>query len=147
VGAAGSVLNGMGGVTTNTVSMKQGGAPWAEWSAGKPCGSVLVPELLAKGALTVGSNNSFELVNGPPNSPAVMFVGFTPLRAPFKGGILGPKPDIQFNFNTDPFGELFFIYQWPVAPPGVQLWVQFWMQDALQPDPFCSTQTLRGTSQ
>jgi hypothetical protein len=146
VGAPGSVLDGLGGVTTDTVNMKQGGAPWSEWSPGKPCGSIFVPELIAQGALSVDSWNVLEVVDGPPLVPAVWFVGFSPLRLPFKGGILGPKPDIQVNVNLDPFGEYRIDYQWPNAPPGTRLWVQVWMHDVSLADPFCATQTMVGTS-
>jgi len=146
-GAPGSVLDGFGGVTTTAVDLKQGGAPWSEWSAGKPCGSIFVPELNAQGALSVDSWNVLEVVDGPPLVPAVWFVGFTPLRAPFKGGILGPKPNIQLNVNLDAFGENQLVYQWPNAPAGLRLWVQVWMHDVSLADPFCATQTLVGTSQ
>jgi hypothetical protein len=147
VGAPGSVLDGLLGTTTDTVDLRQGGAPWSEWSAGKPCGSILVPELIAQGALSVDSWNVLEVVDGPPLVPAVWFVGFSPLRAPFKGGILGPQPDIQLNVNLDAFGEYRIPYQWPNAPAGTRLWVQVWMHDISLADPFCSTQTLVGTSQ
>ena len=111
------------------------------------CGATFVPELLAKGPLTSNSWNSLEVVDAPPSSPAYMVIGYSPLRAAFKGGILGPQTDLIINLNTDPNGEIFLLYQWPVVPPGFRLWVQFWFQEVGAADPFCATPTLVGTSQ
>lgn len=146
VGAPGSVLDGLAGTTQSDVTLRQGGAPWAEWSAGKPCGSIFVPELRAKGTLSTDSWNVLEVVDAPPVTPAFLVVGLSPLRQAFKGGILGPTPDIIKNLNTDASGEIVLQYQWPAVPSGFRVWVQVWFQQVSQPDPFCSTPTLVGTS-
>jgi hypothetical protein len=147
LGAAGSVLDGYAGTTDADSALAQGESAWNEWGPGKPCGSVFVPNLSAHGPLSVGSINSMAMDSAPPTSPAFLVLGLAPLDAPFKGGILGPSPDVILDLATDAQGEFQLVYEWPLVPAGTRIWAQTWVKVAGSPDPFCATQTLVGTSQ
>lgn len=145
-GAAGSVLDSMLGTTFDDANLGQGDPAWSEWGPGKPCGSIFIPDLSAYGPLSAGSTNSLILADAPPSTPAFLVLGLAPLDAPFKGGLMGPNPDVIVNLASDPTGSFQLVYQWPAVPAGFRMWAQVWMQVGGAADPFCATQTLMGTS-
>lgn len=105
--------------------------PFVFWSAGKPDGVGLVPQLVGSGPMTPLSANLLNLTNGQQNLPATLVVGLASLRAPFKGGILGPVPDIVLSsFQTGITGHIDLPFTLPHSlPPGTQFWVQFWIHN------------------
>ena len=65
--------------------------------------------------------------------PAILVVGAWPLFAPFKGGVLVPRPNILVGgLATDATGSLTLQGNWPVGlPSGAPTWYQLWIVDRL----------------
>jgi hypothetical protein len=56
--------------------------------------------------------------------------GSSGLGLPFKGGIMGPQPDLFVGLPADAAGHVEFSFTWPAfAPSGASLLVQVWMND------------------
>lgn len=121
--------------------------PWELWNVGSPCATGAIPDIACVGGFSSNSANSMDLSNAPPNSPAFLVLGLSSLRAPFKGGILGPNPDFVIPVATDGAGNFNLPYVLTTVPPGVMLWVQYWVKDPGAPNGFCSTISIKGTTQ
>jgi hypothetical protein len=121
---------------------------WMNWSPGEPCApSGVTPVLTGTGKAIQGdlAFTTAVLTSAPPLTPAFLVIGFTSLRLPFKGGILGPSPDIILNLFTDATGSITLPFTIPAGtPPGTMLWAQYWFADAVN---FCSSNTLKLTTQ
>jgi hypothetical protein len=94
-----------------------------------------LPELTGSGTLQGGTAVSLSLSNARALAPAGLFLGFTRIDAPFKGGVLVPAADFLVDgLTTDAGGELTVSSTWPVGlPPGFELYAQVWLQDAAGP--------------
>jgi choice-of-anchor B domain-containing protein len=82
--------------------------------------------------LDSGNLATLLLDSAPPNSLAVMFIGFVNNPTPLKGGLLVPIPALlDISFTTDGAGQLSF----PVAGGGgpVTIYAQFAMPDGTLP--------------
>ncbi|MFT7462200.1 MAG: hypothetical protein ACI9EF_000538 [Pseudohongiellaceae bacterium] len=121
--------------------------PWQIWSLGSLASTGAVPAIECIGGFSSGTTNSLDLSNAPASSSAFLILGFTSLRAPFKGGILGPSPDQILPFITSASGTITLPYVLPTVPAGIQLWTQYWVQDAGVPSGFTSSDTMLGTTQ
>jgi len=120
--------------------------PWEMWSPGSPCASGAIPMIDCIGPFTSGSTNSLDLSGAPAGAPAWLVVGAQPLRAPFKGGILGPNPTLILGpFSTAADGSLDVPYVLPTLPAGVMIWAQYWVREP-GTTIFCSTKTIKGTT-
>jgi len=121
--------------------------PWELWSPGSPCATGAIPDIAPIGGFSSNSQNSMNLSNAPPNSPTFLVLGISSLRAPFKGGVLGPNPDFIIPVGTNATGSFILPYVLTPVPPGINLWVQYWVKDSGVSSGFCSTITIKGTTQ
>lgn len=82
------------------------------------------------------------------NSLASLVIGVTLLKAPFKGGVLVPSPDIIFSgLLTDDMGQLVVSGRWPTGVPvGTALYLQCWIVDPAGPQGFSASNGLKGTT-
>lgn len=97
---------------TYRVTAVDQGATWA-----------IGPECVPTGALALGA------------------MGVTQIFVPFKGGTLIPSPDFTFLFVTTST-PLIAPEPTPALPPGVEFYIQFWVQDSLGPAGAGATETL-----
>jgi hypothetical protein len=105
------------------------GAPFADLG-GELKGSAGYPVLLADGTLQAGTPYALDLHQVQPGLSAWLFLGFAPLGAPFKGGILHPQPDVLFGpFVADAEGRVPFGGAWPTLHGGYDIVLQFWIVD------------------
>jgi hypothetical protein len=105
--------------------------PFWHYAGGGLAGVHGVPDLVGRGTFAPGSPTTLTLSDARPSAPVVVFLGFTPLYAPFKGGTLAPTPSLLlFGLSTDVSGGLTAGAPWPGGiPSGLTLWMHFWIQD------------------
>jgi hypothetical protein len=98
-------------------------------------GSAGLPHLAGTGTLIANSAVTFTLTNALPNSSATLIVGLIAINAPFKGGVLVPKPDVLiFGLPTGPAGTLPLTSHWPGGlPHNFTISFQYWIVDAAGP--------------
>jgi hypothetical protein len=74
-------------------------------------------------------------------------VGLAALNAPFKGGVMVPHPHLLNGpLPIGAEGRLVLAGLWPVgAPPGVSIWLQFWMPDAGGPVGLAASNAVQAT--
>jgi hypothetical protein len=120
-----------------------------KWSA---LGSALAgtagpPGLTGTGYLAAGSTTTLALTNAKSFALAPLFVGVSNLSAPFKGGVLVPKPDFIFPLFSDFSGKAVFGGPWPAGiPSGFTTFFQWWIQDPAGPKGFAASNALAGTT-
>jgi hypothetical protein len=104
-------------------------------------GSAGAPELTGSGIVQPGHLIGLSLANAAPTAAAALIVGFSPLIAPFKGGVLVPSPDLVIaGLSTGPAGALSFSATLPGAVPvGFTFVSQFWIVDAGGPAGFAAS--------
>ncbi len=109
------------------------------------------PVLTGTGPLTAGTAMSIELTNALESTPAFLFVGFTALNfSPFYGGTLVPDfnpPGLLVVVVTDGSGELTLGTTWPAGiTAGLEIYLQYWIEDAAGAFGFSASNALRGTT-
>jgi hypothetical protein len=126
----------------------QASAQWSFWSQGIPCSATgVVPRLDGIGTMAGGSSNLLTLTDGEPGANCFLVLGASSLRLPFKGGILGPNPDLILPISLDASGAWNLAFVWPAGTPaGTCVWLQVWCPDAGAPQGFCASNTLKATS-
>ena len=77
-----------------------------------------------------------------PTTAATLVIGFSTLSAPFKGGTLGPSPDLIVPGLPTGFGGLPLSLPLPYGAAGLDLALQLWVQDVDGPVGFSATNTL-----
>ena len=123
-----------------------GTSPWTKVGAGL-AGIAGVPLIDGAGPLTAGSPLVLSLDAAKPASTAWLVIGLSALKAPFKGGVMIPKPDITVALPTGALGALDVPATWPAGlPSGFVLWFQWWVQDPAGPAGFAASRGLRGTT-
>ena len=122
---------------------------FAVWAPGKAGTGGLVPVLSGGGTLAPGSANLLSLGSAKPVAPVTLIVGLSPARVPFKGGVLGPAPDVLLGgFSTSTTGKLSLSFLWPqTLPVGFAVWVQAWIQDSGASFGLSASNTLKLTAQ
>ncbi len=107
-----------------------------------------VPVLAGEGSLAAGSALELTLTDAANSAAVGLFVGFTQIDAPFKGGVLVPSPDILVTpLMTDATGELVLASTWPAGvPSGFEIYLQDWIVDAAGPNGFAASNGLLGTT-
>jgi arylsulfatase A-like enzyme len=106
-----------------------------------------VPELSASGELAPGEEISVQLCGALENTLTNLFVGFSFIVAPFKGGTLVPMPDITLALATDAYGCLEINSSWPPGvPPETTLYWQFWLGDPAGTAGVAASNGLTGTT-
>ena len=106
------------------------------------------PLLRGFGALHPGQPVTLELTNAKPHTLAALFVGFSAIDLPFKGGVMVPKPEIVVDgLHTDETGHLTLMTTWPdQVPSGFRTYYQCWIADATQPLGLAASNALLGES-
>jgi hypothetical protein len=123
--------------------------PFQVTTPGKPGGGGVVPVLSGSGPGVPGTVHALLLEQARPDTTATLVVGFVELAAPFKGGVLGPSPDLLvFGLPTDAEGALALPFILPAAaPPGLTLWMQAWVSDPAASAGLSASNTLAFTVQ
>ena len=122
------------------------GSPFLDLGFALP-GSNGYPVQIASGALTAGRAFSFRLLNGLPNAPATLVLGFSAAFIPHKGGVMVPSPDLLFPFPMNGAGEVTIAGTWPGGvPSGATGYLQWWFKDAAGPTPKAASSGLRFTT-
>ena len=98
-------------------------------------GSAGEPHLAGTGTLIASQALTLTLTSALPSSSATLIVGLVSINAPFKGGVLVPKPDVLiFGLPTGPAGTLPLTAHWPGGlPPSFTISFQYWIVDAAGP--------------
>lgn len=123
VGAAGTVVD----VVLTPLSPA---GCWTDLGQGK-AGVSGVPALLGVGQPSAGASGELRLAHAAPTSTAHLVVGLALLAAPFKDGVMVPRPDLILPIGTDGDGAFTLPYTLPGGlPPGFDLWFQCWIEDA-----------------
>jgi hypothetical protein len=106
-----------------------------------------VPRLIGEGTLQVGDPIHITLRDARPLANAALVLGLSTIYAPFKGGTYVPTPQVvQYPLPTDAQGDLVLAGTWPgPAAPGVDFFLQFWIQDPLGPKGWEATGALQAT--
>jgi hypothetical protein len=123
------------------------GGPWRD--AGFALGGVDGPPfLLGTGSLGANTPVGLELRDAPDATPAHLVLGLSGLFAPVKGGVLVPDPLlVESGLVTDGDGQLSLVGTWPPGvPPGAELWLQVWIQDATGPKGVTASRGVVGTA-
>jgi len=110
------------------------------------------PWFMGGGDLVAGQSIDLELERALPNTPAYLTYGLAKLNAPFKGGTLVPDvfaPTGNFmSLATDPQGSISISSTWPPGvPSGIELYMQYWIDDPGGPAGFSASNAIRGTVQ
>ncbi|MHC5211465.1 MAG: FG-GAP repeat domain-containing protein [Planctomycetota bacterium] len=123
--------------------------PYQVTTPGKPGEGGVVPLLSGSGPGVPGTVHALLLDDARPDTTATLVVGFSALAAPFKGGVLGPSPDLLVSgLPTDAGGALALPFILPAsAPPGLTLWMQAWISDAAASAGLSASNTLAFTVQ
>jgi hypothetical protein len=121
--------------------------PWADLGSGL-AGTDGVPQLNGTGTLVGGDAMSLQLTNALPTTPFTLVVGLVAVNAPFKGGVLVPRPDLLISgFNTDGAGAHVLGATWPPGvPPGAGFFFQDWVLDPAGPVGLSASNGLSGTT-
>jgi len=122
-------------------------AAWVSLPGGAP-GIHGTPKLSGMGPLTSNSPLQLVVTDAKESSVAWLLLGFTQLQAPFKGGVLVPKPDISLpGMPTSTDGHFAISTLWPGGiPAGLPLYLQFWIIDSAGPQGYSGTNGLKGTT-
>ena len=104
------------------------------------------PTLAGSGSLADGGAFTIHFAGLPPAETGFLFVGFAPLFVDFKGGLLGPAPDLLIVLPTG--GGTFDLPSgMPAGAPGnFSIYMQMWTPDAGGPAGADATNTLQATT-
>ncbi len=119
-------------------------SPWTDLGFAL-AGTAGLPSLTGTGALAGGDPMSLDLTQARPLASVALFIGFTQLGAPFKGGTLVPAADILLTgLPTNAGGALSLPTTWPVGlPSGLALYFQEWIVDPVGPKGVAASNGLR----
>jgi hypothetical protein len=91
----------------------------------------LTPALVGSGGTSPGGPVALTLSQGLANTTGFLFLGFTTINAPFKGGVMVPSPDVIVPITTDATGGVVISSPYPSGVPSdVPVWSQAWLNDA-----------------
>ncbi len=102
------------------------------------------PVLAGSGTLLGGDPITLTVSNARANAAAGLFLGATPIHAPFKGGVLVPAPDVLIDgLATDGSGDVVLAGTWPTGfPSALSFFYQVWIVDPVGPAGFAATNGL-----
>jgi hypothetical protein len=104
---------------------------WGVSGPGSPAAHGGLLDLMASGDLQPGATPRLDVALATPGETLWFVAGYGGLGLPFKGGTLGPQPDIIVGLPADAAGHVELTFIWPAfAPSGTSLFVQVWMDDA-----------------
>jgi hypothetical protein len=108
-------------------------------------GGLGLPKLVGEGPLVAGSPFRITLTDSRPAAPVSLYLGVSPLEAPFKGGVMVPTPLLKLILVTNPAGDLELAGLWPAGPSGLELLMQYWFADPAGPVGFAASNALSAT--
>ncbi len=111
--------------------------------------AMAVPLLRGCGAAVAGEEvfNELCLVDAPDAGTSLLIAGFSAIDAPFKGGVLGPSPDLLVAVPLTPTGDNLTLFEVPPGvPAGTEVWIQHWIVDAGAVFGWCASNTLELTT-
>jgi hypothetical protein len=119
--------------------------PWDD--LGQPLAGLLgLPKQIGEGTLQPGAPFVFTLEDARPSTSCWHIVGLSAGNFPFKGGTLVPVPLlINGPLPTNGAGQLVLAGNWPGAPTGVALYLQFIIQDIAAVQKFALSNALKAT--
>lgn len=101
------------------------------------------PTLSGSGSLAGGASFQIALAGLPTFTTTTLIVSLNSLFAPFKGGVLGPNPDLLIPIGTGT-GSINLNGSMPMGlPANFELWMQSWTPDAGAPAGLDATNTLQ----
>jgi hypothetical protein len=120
---------------------------WSDLGQGL-AGTNGVPVLTGSGTLQAGAPLTLALTSALENASTALVIGLVQIDAPFKGGVLVPRPDlILFGLTTNAFGVHELPALWPAgAPSGFSVVFQHWVTDPVAPVGFAASNALRATA-
>lgn len=120
---------------------------WTDLGQGL-AGSYGIPLLEGSGTVAPWRPVRFDLSNALESSPLVLFVGFSEINAPFRGGTLVPFPNQFFlGLVTDGAGNLTLDASWPDGlPPATVVTFQIWAFDVAGPFGLSASNAISATS-
>ena len=121
-------------------------APWVELGGGL-AGQAGLPTLHGVGVPAPDEPVTLVLGQAAPSSTFVLIIGSSATNQPFKGGVLGPAPDVVLGgFSTNGAGSASLEGRWPSAwPAGLELFLQAWISDASGPQGVTASNVLQVT--
>jgi FG-GAP-like repeat len=131
---------------SNTLTVLINQSHWTDIGLALP-GQHGPPLLTGSGPLLPGATITATLTNARKFTTATLVAGLSLISASFKGGVMGPAPDMLIvGFNTGPTGEIAVSSTWVSGlPSGFNLWMQWWIADPFTPFGVAASNTLRGT--
>jgi hypothetical protein len=119
--------------------------PWDD--LGQPLAGIAgLPKQIGEGTLQPGAPFEFTLKDARPSTSCWHIVGLSGGNFPFKGGTLVPVPLlINGPLPTGGAGQLVLAGNWPGAPTGVALYLQFIIQDIAAVQKFALSNALKAT--
>src|SRR5262249_4842131 len=88
------------------------------------------PSLTGTGTLQPSSPLGLDIGARQPGGAVFLLGGSPALHAPFKGGLLMPKPEVLLPFVLDAAGTLQIATTWPPGVPSdSSVWLQAWLPD------------------
>lgn len=125
-------------------------SPDTAWSSVGPglSGSAGVPQLSGSGTLIGDTRAELTLTAALAGANATLVFGYAELGLPFKGGVLGPTPDVLlFGLPVGPGGDLPLSTSWPAGTPSdVAAFYQYWIADPAGAAGFSASNTLRSVT-
>jgi hypothetical protein len=110
-------------------------------------GTVGEPQLNGVGDLTPGSDADFNLSFALPGAPTYVVTSLTELNAPFKGGVLVPKPDAGLVTLADGAGQVDLRLHVPAGMPSqLDMYLQAIVMDGAAPAGFALSNALKATT-
>jgi hypothetical protein len=119
--------------------------PWVE--LGFALAGSGTPSLRGTGTLAPATPLELTVACGLAATSGVLFVGFSELYAPFKGGVVVPDPVFSPGLTLDANGRRVLPLNWPAGvPAGTEVVLQAWFLDASGPLGLSATNGLRATA-
>ncbi len=148
----GNVVVGGGVNTTDVIGyIAEFSSPQPQWTklGNALAGSVGLPKLNGTGALTAGTPTAVTISNAKANTPALLYIGFSAMNAPFKQGVLVPSVDLDpIGLFLPGSGSAAFQFTWPAGvPAGFDTYWQVWIKDSAGPAGLAATNALKSTAQ
>lgn len=131
------------GTTEGVVARFRTVPAWQTTGAGL-AGTAGEPRLVGYGTPAREEPIGLGIFDGLPSGTATLVIGLDSARAPLKGGVLVPTPDLLVaGLPLDASGHLEFAATWPAGiPAGLQTWYQVWIADVGAPKGFAATNGL-----
>jgi hypothetical protein len=124
----------------------QPGGEWIDLGHALP-GVAGAPLQTASGAMIAGAPFIVSLAQAKAFASAYLVTGVVAITAPFKGGVLVPRPDLLLAFGTNAVGGAVLGGQWPPGlPPGASLYLQWWIADPAGPAGFAASNAIEAAT-